>query len=92
MSLYAKAWLFVAWAVLVLVTFPVWLPLLQSLFGPSGTIIGIIFWISHGFIALFLFSCPDCGQSLFRTGGGLLGATHLSPNRKCSDCGRDHSA
>jgi len=92
MTLYAKAWLFMAWTVLVLVTMPTWEPLVRHLFGPGGAKLALMFWVAHGLVALFLFTCPDCGFSLFKSEGSFFTAHHPWPNRICSRCGRDHSA
>lgn len=92
MSLYAKAWLFIAWTMGVLATLPYWQPFLQSIFGPSGTTIALTFWVGHGLIALFVFVCPDCSFSLFRSEGRFFKANHPWPNKICSRCGRDHSS
>lgn len=91
MSLYSKAWLFIAWTVGVLVTFFYWQPFLPDIFGSAGGMIGLLFWVSHGLIALFVLACPDCRFSLFRTEGAFFRATHPWPNRICSRCGHDHS-
>lgn len=91
MSLYAKSWLFTAWTLSVLATLPVWQPLLQNIFGSAGSMIGLTFWISHGLVMMFLFACPDCGFSLFRSDGSFFKANHPWPNKMCSRCGRDHS-
>lgn len=91
-SLHLKAWLFVAWTALVLAAFIVWTPLFHTIFGSSGAPISLLFWISHGIAALYIFTCPDCGFSLFRSEGAFFRATHPWPNRKCSRCGHDHSS
>lgn len=51
MSLYSKAWLFIAWTVGVLATFFYWQPFLPDIFGSAGGMIGLLFWVSHGLIA-----------------------------------------
>jgi hypothetical protein len=33
---------------------------------------GLTFWVSHGLVAMFLFACPDCGFSLFRSDGSFF--------------------
>lgn len=92
MSLYVKAWFFMGWTILILVTMPMWEPILKHLFGPGGTQLGLIIWAAHGIGAYFLFACPECGCSLFKTEGSFFNARHPWPNKKCSRCRRDHSA
>ena len=91
MSLYRKAWLFMGWTILVLVTLPTWEPLVAQAFGPGGKQFALMLWVAHGIIAVVLFTCPDCRCSLFRSEGSFFRAHHPWPNKICSRCGRDHS-
>ncbi|MGU3495572.1 hypothetical protein ACLBXM_16150 [Xanthobacteraceae bacterium A53D] len=91
MSLYQKAWLYTAWMVLVLVTFPMWMPMLEHLMGPSGYAIGIAIWVGHGMAALYLVTCPKCGLSVYLGGNSLITVRSPIPRRRCGECGRDHT-
>jgi hypothetical protein len=88
MSMYQKAWLFLAWTLLVFFTIPFWLGELQQVFGAASYPIAGVFWLSHGVVALLVFRCPDCGRSLFTRGMWSV----PWPAKTCSKCGRDTSA
>jgi hypothetical protein len=89
MSLYTKAWLFIAWLALVVFTFPYWLPWITALTGSS--VLGLLIFAGHGIAAIFLFLCPNCDFSLFKSEGKFLPYHHPWPNRICSRCGADHT-
>lgn len=91
MSMYVKARLFVAWVALLLATFSVWAPFVQTHFGSSGVVIGGLLWLGHGAIGMLFFTCPDCDFPLFMTKRPIFNAYHPWPNRTCSKCRRDHS-
>jgi hypothetical protein len=89
MSLYRKAWLFMAWTMLIFITSPVWLfwPFLR--WGLIGALPGMIFWLAQGAASLWLFRCPECGTSPFASRLGFMAISHPWPRRRCSKCGRD---
>lgn len=91
MSLYTKSWLFVAWTLLVLLAFPYWLPFLEEVFGPFGLLVGAAFWLGHGVIARFCFTCPECDLSTFQTRRGGIPGYSPWPRKICSRCGYDHT-
>jgi len=86
MSIYRKSWLFMAWVLLVFFSFPVWITILDRIFGAAGFLIGGAFWLSHGLAALLAFRCPICGRSLFMRGEFL---SVPWPAKTCSKCGGD---
>jgi len=91
MSLYLKAWLFLGSTVLLLITLPLWQPLVERAFGPTWSHFALVSWGMLGIVGYYLFSCPECGCSLMRTEGRFLNIFHPWPDRKCSRCGRDHT-
>jgi hypothetical protein len=91
MSLYGRAWLFVAWVLAVFVSFPIWIPMLMDRLGEAGAIIGVAFWLSHGLVMMFLFRCAKCGLSPFRTSKGFLAWSTPWPQKMCGHCGNDHT-
>ena len=82
---------FLAWTLAVFLTFPLWMPFLEQLFGNAGFAVGSVFWASHGFVMMFLFRCPDCGLSPFRSNKGFIGWSMPWPHKICGHCGHDHA-
>jgi hypothetical protein len=89
MSLYRKSWLFTAWAMLVLISSPLWLFWPLDRWGFLGALPGMAFFLAHGAAALWLFRCPECGTSPFTTQASFMGISHPWPRRYCSKCDRD---
>lgn len=90
MSLYAKAWIYAAWMVVCIATFPLWMPWLQAQWGELGMLLGMAFMLAQGFIALFAFNCPVCDVSLFRSSDKMLATTTPWPRKVCGKCGQHH--
>jgi hypothetical protein len=91
MTLYRKSRLFMAWVLLVFVTFPFWMIKLLKLFGEAGGIAGAVFWLSHGAASMFLFRCPECGLSPFLSKKGFFAWASPWPKKDCGHCGHDHT-
>jgi hypothetical protein len=90
-TLYRKSWLFTAWMMLVLFTFPIWMLALANLLGDAGFIVGAVFWLGHGAACMLLFRCSICGLSPFLSGKGLLVWSTPWPRKTCGHCGHDHT-
>lgn len=86
MTPYRKGWLFIAWILLVLVSFPFWFTFLMDNFGETGGTIGQVFLLSHGLAMLFVFRCPSCGRSVFMRNFVFWAPW---PVDQCTKCGRD---
>jgi hypothetical protein len=55
MSLYRKAWLFMAWTMILFLAAPFWLLWPASRWGFVGALPGMILWLAHGVASLWLF-------------------------------------
>ena len=67
MSPYNRALLFTGWIFLVFLSFPVWASLVYEYFGDTGMSVAGGLLLLHGAATLYLFVCPKCGESVFRT-------------------------
>ncbi len=86
MSLYKKAWLFLIVASVLVLTSPDWT-------AGTGHGIAAVVLVVGALMSMFAFVCPNCSFSLFRS-ESIFGiyVYHPWPNKRCSRCGRDHSA
>jgi hypothetical protein len=85
MSIYKQSWLFMIWTWAVFFSFPIWWSLLTRYFGETGTTVGEVIWLVHGFIMLAIFRCPTCSRPLFMQGMWYV----PWPAKICGKCGMD---
>jgi hypothetical protein len=87
MTVYGKAWLFLAWAFVLFLTSPFWMGFLIRQWAAAGLLAGLAFWLAQGWAALRLIKCPECGASVFERGKGPLTGYAPWPRRICGECG-----
>jgi hypothetical protein len=87
MSLYAKAWWFMAWTILVFLTSGLWFFEPIAKWGIAAGLPGMAFWLAHGAASVWLFVCPRCRCSAFATGKGWAATYTPWPHQKCYNCG-----
>ena len=92
MTLYQKGWLFVAWSILLIFTSPVWFFGPMERWGWPAALIGLAFWLSQGAASVWLFTCPNCGCSIFASGKGPFAIYAPWPRRRCAECGHVNDA
>jgi hypothetical protein len=100
MSRYHKARMYSIWVLIAFVTSLFWLPYLTRTYGVAGTLAGGVIWLSHGIPSLLFFRCPACDASIFSRFGrvSLFRTDKISwppqqiwPNKRCANCGEDHT-
>lgn len=92
MTLYKKSQLFLCWTLLVFFSFPLWITLLERIFGDAGMSIGMAFWLGHGAVMMCVFRCPSCGLSPFLSNKGFFALSTPWPRKICGHCGHDHQS
>ncbi len=93
MTLYKKAWLFLIMVSVLVLTSPDWTRGISDAIGASNVTIGSVVLVLGALLFMFVFVCPKCSFSLFRSEGFFgLYIYHPWPNKVCSRCGHNNSS
>ncbi|KQO80845.1 hypothetical protein ASF29_18680 [Rhizobium sp. Leaf262] len=87
MSLYVKAWLFLAVFITALITSPGWGDAIGLELPNAPVIITLVFTT----MLFLVIVCPRCRAPLFRTDMKFFYIYHPWPNKTCPQCGHDHA-